>query len=151
MNDEFTRYLHERLESLHTQSEQTREAQLATVRAVRSLADKLTQVETHRQADDSELAKLTGAVSIMISLISKFDTDKTLVDLPVDEQPRPLPSPPSEEVAPVKKRDDEPTGEFQKVAADKRTYGFAYVILAITLGVVLLAAAIVLGWNVVRR
>jgi hypothetical protein len=148
MNDEeFTRYLHERLESLHTQSEQTREAQLATARAVRSLADKLTQVETHRQADDSELAKLTGAVSIMISLMSRFDTDKTLVDVPVE--PQPLPPGPGD-AASVKKRDDEPTGEFQKVAIGKRTHGYAYGVL-VAIGLVLLAAAIVLGWSVVRR
>ncbi len=148
MNDEeFTRYLHERLESLHTQSEQTREAQLATARAVRSLADKLTQVETHRQADDSELSKLTGAVSIMISLISKFDTDKTLVDLPVDEQPRPLPSPPGEEVAPVKKRDDEPTGAFKKHIQNRRR---APIYVGLALGIIIIVLATVLAWRLIR-
>ncbi len=140
IDDEFKKYLHERLESLHAQNEQTREAQLATVRAVRNLADKLTQVETRRQTDDNELARLTGAVSF---LASKLNEEKTITDLPIIE---PLPPPPNAEM--LKKRDDEPTGSFKRRDPSKHRDWF-YVGLGVTLVLALLATAVILGWSIV--
>lgn len=62
----------EQVTSLLETQHQLREAQIATGRSVRNLADGLTQSESRQRSDDRTLAQLTGQVTAMAAVVDRL-------------------------------------------------------------------------------